>query len=279
MNSDEQKSTLDRWQSSAVYWDKYRDVIAQLFAPVTAGLVTDARIGPGHKVLDIGGGSGEPSLTMAEVVGPGGSITYTDPAVGMVQAAKAEAARRGVSNIEFRQCSADALPFPDESFDTVVGRFSAMFFSNPVAGMREVLRVVREKGLASFAVWGPEKSNPFFSTINDTVARFVKGPPDDPDAPDAFRFADRGKLATILKNAGAPNVVERQFDFHIAAKMSFEKFWQLRTEMSESLRTTMAGLTKSQISEIKESVSDAASKYFVDERMSFPAQVLIITAR
>ena len=276
MKPDEQKKTLDAWQDSARYWDKYRVLIAQMFAPLTAGLVEEARIGVGQKVLDIGGGSGEPSLTISEIVGPTGSVMYTDPVAGMAETAQAEAGRRGLTNIQFKQCSADDLPFADQTFDAAVGRLSAMFFVDPVAALREALRVVRNDGYVSFAVWGPKEANPFFSTVNDVVDRFVESPT---DAPDAFRFADRGKLARILETAGAANVVERQFNFQIEEKISFEQFWQLRTEMSESLRKTMAVLTPAQLPTVKQAAADAAEKYFVSGQMSFPAQALIVTGR
>ena len=38
MIPEEQKRALDSWQTSARYWDKYRVVIAQIFAPLTSGL-------------------------------------------------------------------------------------------------------------------------------------------------------------------------------------------------------------------------------------------------
>jgi ubiquinone/menaquinone biosynthesis C-methylase UbiE len=280
MNPERQtKERLDAWQTSARYWDKYRALIAQMFAPLTTGLVEQARIGIGQKVLDIGGGSGEPSLTISGIVGPTGSVMFTDPVIGMVETAQAEAERRGLTNIQFRQCSGDHLPFADRTFDVAVGRLSAMFFVDPVAALREVLRVVRDDGYVSFAVWGPKEVNPFFSTVNDVVDRFVESPNEDPDAPDAFRFAVPGKLAGILVNAGAENVIERQLNFQIEAAISFEQFWQLRTEMSESLRKTMAGLTPAQMPAIKQAASDAAERYFINGQMSFPANALIVTGR
>src|SRR5204863_3645498 len=97
MNPKEQNKALDAWQASARYWDKYRVLIAQMFAPLTTGLVEEARIRVGHKVLDIGGGSGEPSLTIADIVGPTGSVTFTDPVAGMVETAQAEAGRRALT--------------------------------------------------------------------------------------------------------------------------------------------------------------------------------------
>jgi len=219
-----QNKALHAWQTSARYWDKYRVLIAQMFAPLTSGLVEEARIGIGQKVLDIGGGSGEPSLTISNIVGPTGSVMYTDPVAGMVKTAQPEAGRRGLTNIHFRQCSADDLPFPDRAFDVAVSRLSAMFFADPVTGVREALRVIVEDGYVSFVAWGPKEANPFFSSITYVIDRFVEFPEPDPDAPDAFRFAVPGKLAGILVNAGAENVIERQLNFQIEAAISLDQF-------------------------------------------------------
>ena len=92
----------------------------------------------------------------------------------MVETAQAEAGRRALTNIHFKQCSADDLPFADGTFDVAVGRLSAMFFADPVIGVREALRVIRNDGYVAFAVWSVEEANPFFSTVNDVVDRFVE---------------------------------------------------------------------------------------------------------
>lgn len=270
---------MDAWQDSARYWDKYRVLIAQMFAPLTSGLIEEARIGVGHKVLDIGGGSGEPSHTIAEIVGPTGSVMHTDPVAGMVETAQAEADRRSLTNIQFRQCSGDDLPFAGGTFDVAVGRLSAMFFVDPVVALREALRVIRNDGYLSFAVWGPKEANPFFWTVTDVVDRFVEFPNENPDSPDPFRFAVPGKLAGILENARAENVIERQLNFQIEAAILFEQFWQLRTQMSGSLREKMAGLTAAQLPTVKQAAADAAERYFVNGQMSFPAEALIVSGR
>ncbi len=279
MTPEEQKKALDAWETSARHWDKHRALIAQMFAPLTSGLVKEARIGMGQKVLDIGGGSGEPSFTISGIVGPTGSVMYTDPVAGMVDTAQAEAGRRGLANIHFKRCSADDLPFADRTFDVAVGRLSAMFFVDPVTAVREALRVILEDGYVSFAVWGPKEANPFFSTITDVMDRLVEVPPQDPDAPDAFRFAVPGKLAGILENAEAKNVIERQLNFQIKAAISFEQFWQLRTEMSGTLREKMAGIAPAQLPTIKQAVADAARRYFESGTMSFPAEALIVSVK
>jgi ubiquinone/menaquinone biosynthesis C-methylase UbiE len=285
MKPEEQNKTLKAWQTSSQYWEKYRDVIAQMFAPLTAALIEDAHIKAGQTVLDIGGGSGEPSLTIAQIVGPKGSVMYTDPVAGMVEVAHAEANRRRLRNIQFRQCSGDQLPFADDTFDVVVSRLSAMFFPDPAAGVAEALRVVRKDGCVAFVVWSSKHANPFFSVVTDVLDQFVQAPISEPDAPDMFRFAERGKLAGILENAGAKSVVERCLNFAIEAPVrpgiaySFDQFWQMRTEMSDTLRERLAGVTPDQVARIKSAVADKAQKYFSNAAMSFPAEALIVSGR
>jgi ubiquinone/menaquinone biosynthesis C-methylase UbiE len=279
MNPEEQNKALKRWQASAEYWDKYRVLIAQMFAPLTSGLIEEARIGIGQKVLDIGGGGGEPSLTISSVVGPTGSVMYTDPVAGMVETAKTEAAKRGLTNIEFRRCPGDDLPFADGVFDAAVGRLSAMFFPDPAAAVGEALRVVHNDGYVSFAVWGPVEANPFFSTVTDVVDRVVEPDKPDPNATDPFRFAVAGELAGIMTMAGAESVIERPLHFAIEAAISFDQFWQLRIEMSESLREKMARLTIAQLPAVKRGAADAAQRYFAGGKMSFPAKALIVGGR
>ena len=279
MIPEEQNKALDSWQISARYWDKYRTLIAQIFAPLTSGLIEEAQVGIGQNVLDVGGGSGEPSLTISRIVGPKGSVTYTDPVAGMVETAQAEASRLSLANIHFRQCSADDLPFADRTFDVAVGRLSAMFFVDPATAVREALRVIREDGYVSFVVWGPKEANPFFSAVTDVIDQFVEVPPQDPDAPETFRFAAPGKLVGVLENAGAKNVIERRLNFQIEAPISFEQFWELRTEMSGTLRDKMARLTPTQRPTVKRTVADAVQRYFVRGTMGFAAEALIVSGR
>jgi ubiquinone/menaquinone biosynthesis C-methylase UbiE len=278
MIPEDRDKALRAWQSSAQYWHKHRDLITEMFAPLTSGLVEQARIGIGKKVLDIGGGSGEPSLTISGIVGPTGSVMYTDPVAAMLKSAQAEAGRRNLRNIDFRQCSANDLPFADCTFDAAVGRLSAMFFVDPVNAVRQALRVILKDGCVAFAVWGPKETNPFFSTMTDVIDQFLETP-EDSDAPDTFRFAAPGKLSGILKQADAKNVIERELNFQIEAAISFEQYWQLRTEMSETVREKMARLRPAQIATVKQSVADTARKYFVGGTMSFPAKALIGSGR
>ena len=113
---------VNEWRESAPFWKKHADTIRMMFRDVTQALIEGAQIEEGEFVLDVAGGAGEPSLTIAELVGPNGLVTVTDIAPEMVAAAESEAHRRGLSNVTFKQCAADALPFESNSFDAVISR-------------------------------------------------------------------------------------------------------------------------------------------------------------
>jgi ubiquinone/menaquinone biosynthesis C-methylase UbiE len=270
---------LAAWETSSQYWNKHQALIERMFAPLSRALIEDAHIVSGQTVLDVGGGSGEPSLTIAPIVGESGGVTYTDPAAGMVRAARDEAARRGLTNISFNQSPAGQLPFADNSFDAAVSRLSVMFFPDVLAGQREMLRVLKPGGYMSFLVWAAKEVNPFFSVVTEVLDRFVPADVEDEDAPGAFRFATSGKLATALREAGAVDVRERELAFTVEAPITVERFWELRTEMSDTFRKKLAKLVPDQVAAIRYTVQKAVAGYFKSGGMNFPANVLVVTGR
>lgn len=160
----------------------------------------------------------------------------TDVVAEMVAAAEREARRRGLTNIEFRQTSADSLPFGDNTFDTAVCRLGVMFFPDPLAGLAEMLRVTKPGGKVSFAVWAKSELNPFSYVITHVVSRYIVTPLADLTAPGAFRFAEPGALARLLTQSGARDVTERAFRFHIEAPITPMEFWEMRSQTSGSFR-------------------------------------------
>src|SRR5580704_6286153 len=167
------QEVISAWRDSAPFWEKHREIIRQMFAPVTQALLEDALIGTGQTVLDIATGPGEPALTMAARVGPEGKVFGIDPAQEMVDAARRATDRLGFRNAQFEVASADSLPFPEDTFNAVVSRFGVMFFPSPVDGVREMLRVLKPGGKLALAVWHFADSNPFFC-LSRVIARLVK---------------------------------------------------------------------------------------------------------
>ena len=271
--------TLQEWRVTAPFWKKHSHTIRAMLAPLTEALIEDAGIGAGQTVLDVAGGTGEPSLTIAARVGPTGAVTCTDAVAAMVAAAEIEAHRRGLTNMAFRQCVADSLPFGNDAFDAVVSRLGVMFFPDPLAALREMLRVTKPGGSLALAVWRQNELNPFTHIVTDVMARYVETPAADPDSPGAFRFAVPGKLAEILRRAGASDVRERGLHFQLEAPISPSEYWELRSETSDTLREKLARLPADQVLRVKQEVQEAVGEFFPNNRMSFPAQMIIVTGK
>ena len=269
--------TLQQWRETASYWTKHHDTIRTMFVPLTRALIEQARIAPGQSVIDVAGGSGEPSLTIAEAVGPLGFVMCTDAIAEMVAVAEREALDRGLKNVKFRQCTADSLPFANELFDVAVSRLGVMFFPDPLAAVREMLRVIKPGGRVAFAVWGKSDINPYACVVTGVLSRYVPPTPLTPDAPDAFRFAEPGKLVRILEDAGAIDVNECAVKFDIAAPLSPEEFWTMRSEISETLREKLKTLSSEDKRRLADEVQEAVREFFPDGHMRFPAQMLIVS--
>ena len=270
---------LEAWRESARYWTKHSDTIHKMFVPLTRALIERAGIHKGQTVLDIAGGAGEPSLTIAEVVGPEGSVTYTDGVAQMVEAARAEAQRRGITNVQFHQTAAESLPFAESSFDVVVSRLGVMLFRDPDTAVREMLRVLKPGGTLAFAVWGKSEINPFCHLVTRVMEEHVKSPVADPDAPNAFRFAEPGKLTRVMTEAGAIDVEEDVVSFDLEAPISPHQFWTLRSQTSDTLRQKLTKLSADEQAEIAVEIEQAVEEFFPANQMKFPAQFVIATGK
>jgi SAM-dependent methyltransferase len=271
------ETAIKQWSGSAPYWEKHREIIRQMFAPVTQALIEDARIGSRHAVLDIATGPGEPALSIAALVGAEGKVVGIDLVPEMVAAARRASDHSGLGNAQFEVADIDHLPFPDDSFDAVVSRFGVMFFPSPVDAVREMLRVLKPGRKLALAVWHLAERNPFFYATSRVLERYVASPPPEPDAPDAFRFASPGKLRDVLSKAGATDLSERLLQFAIQAPVSVEEFWTLRCEMSEKLRDKIAALSTEQLTRVKRESLEALREYSTDRGMSFPTEVFVVS--
>jgi SAM-dependent methyltransferase len=275
--SHQENVDMSRGGGSAPYWEKHRELIRDLFAPITKALLSDAEVRPGDTVLDCATGPGDPALSIADEVGPSGMVIGIDPSPKLIEGARRAAAQMGIRNTRFEIAVADVLPFPAETFDAEICRFGVMFFPSPVDCVREMLRVLKPGKKLAFAVWHFFDNNPFHHSVARIIDRYVEPPPLPPDAPNPFRFAPPGKLKSVLVEAGAAEPAERLLRFSIDAPLSVEDFWTFRCDWAEKLREKLAQLPAEQSRAVKEQVIWVFNEYHTARGMSFPAEVLIVT--
>lgn len=268
------------WAAHAARWSAQQARMASANRAVTAALLVAARVGPGLRVLDLASGAGEPALTLAEVVEPNGHVTATDLAPEMLAGAEGLARERGLTNIAFRQADAEALPFPDASFDRVTCRLGVMFFPDLPRALGEARRVLVPGGLVALLVWGPFERNPVHSAAAGALRRYLPpGTGDPPVAGVMFKYAEPGLLAAALRAAGFRDVMEEAQALTVDFESTAEGYWRSRAEPGSQLDQLLAWAPQEQRDEAVAAALAALRQYERDGRLVFPAAVNIATGR
>jgi SAM-dependent methyltransferase len=170
--------------------------VPALFREWAPRLIEGAKIGPGHRVLDVACGTGIVAREASQKVGKEGSVIGLDLNAGMLAVAAQRAPR-----VSWKMGSAESLPFEDGSFDAVCCQFGLMFFVDREAALKEMLRVLARGGHLAVAVWDRLENNPGYATFVAILER-VAGD----RAAAALRFpfvlGDKRELAALLKASG-----------------------------------------------------------------------------
>jgi ubiquinone/menaquinone biosynthesis C-methylase UbiE len=120
-------------------------VLARTWWPTTSELLRQAGLGPGMCCLDVGCGSGEVSLELARLVGPGGHVTAIDMDEIKLGLAREAAAGRAIVNVEFRV--ADVSDWRETTtYDLVYCRFLLQHLRRPLDLLAELWASVSPGG-------------------------------------------------------------------------------------------------------------------------------------
>jgi len=259
-------------------WRKWHDRIAIFTRGATEAILETAHLRPGLRVLDLASGVGDPALSIAAKVTPSGRVTATDLGPGMISLAEELARKKGLTNIEFREASAESLPFADESYDALTCRFGIMFFPDLPRALRECLRVLKPGGRAVFVAWG-KKEQPFFTTTAGIILKHVPvpPPPPDPDGPSIFMFGERDRLRRSLEAAGFRNVHEeaRIVNGHWAGPP--EEYWEQFSEVAAPFRPLIAQLSPERMAQAKSEIFSGLQKFWNGKELNMPLEIIIGT--
>ena len=109
------------------------------------------RLAPGERVVDVGSGAGFDSFVAAGQVGPEGEVIGVDMTPEMLAKSRETAAGLGVTNVEFREGLAEALPVDDGWADAVISNGVINLCADKRAVLSEIRRVLRPGGWLQFA--------------------------------------------------------------------------------------------------------------------------------
>lgn len=185
--------------STAENYERY--FVPAIGAPLAADLVELAAPCPGERVLDVACGSGVVARRALARVGDGGQVVGTDINAGMLTVARA-----AVPGCEWREASAENLPFVDDAFDVVLCQLGLQFFTDKLAAARELRRVLVPGGRLFVSVPGPTPG--LFAELEDALARKL-GSDASAFVRAVFCFHDPDELRNLFGDAGFEQVTVR----------------------------------------------------------------------
>lgn len=250
------------------------DVYDELFVPALfrqwgLRVAKAARIEAKQRVLDVACGTGVLACAAAEIVGPHGSVTGLDANEDMLAVA-----RRKPVRVEWRHGRAEALPFPDASFDACVSQFGLMFFDDRAAALREMMRVLRPSGRLAVAVCDSLERSPGYAALAELLQRlFGESVANAFRAP--FALGDGERLLAIAADAGIAGAQVEQ----LQGAVRFTSIESLVSTERACVWTLGGLLDDRQFEQLKQAAERELRPYITDEgQIEFAMPVLALLA-
>jgi len=253
-------------QSAAEVYDQF--LPAALFNEWAPRVAKLAGVKPGMRVLDVACGTGVLSLVAADLAKPDGSVVGLDLNSGML-----DVAIRKAPQIEWREASAESIPFEDVAFDAVVSQFGLMFFTDKALAIREMWRVLRPAGSLAIAVWDSLENVTGYAAVTRLLSRlFGDSAAESLRAP--YSLGDVQNLRSCFSDAGVP-------DIEITSLEGKARYPSIRYWMEADIRGwTLADVINDQEFELLVSEAETELARFVtkDGRVEFRNPAHIVTA-
>jgi SAM-dependent methyltransferase len=182
-----------------------------LLAPKMASF---AGIAGSQRVLDVGCGPGALATELVRRLGPA-AVTAVDPSERFV-----DAARQRLPGVTVEMASAERLPFPDRSFDAAIAQLVVHFMDDPVAGLAEMARVTRPRGVVCACVWDHAGGRGPLGTFWAAARELDPGVNDE----SGLAGAREGHLEELLDAAGLHEIEATALDVSVEHR-TFDDWW------------------------------------------------------
>jgi ubiquinone/menaquinone biosynthesis C-methylase UbiE len=224
-------------------------------------------------VLDVSTGTGEAALGAITVAGLSGRVIGVDISVAMLEGARAR-----LETPLFLPVTADgqALPFADQSFDSIMCHLGLQFFPDPSLGLREFRRVLRRGQRLGLCVISTADHAPMWGVLADTVGRL---------RPElwkmlhlSFALDDPSRLAQLLKDAGFADVqvvLETRED----AFANFDDYWAPIEAGPGSIPQGYLSLSVAERQKVREEVQARLARFLSASALRMSVEMLIAQGR
>jgi ubiquinone/menaquinone biosynthesis C-methylase UbiE len=248
----------DTWKSVAPGWARWDKRLRRLSQPVTDRFIVEVR--PGDRVLDIASGVGEPAISLAEHVGPLGVVVGTDLVEAMLEAARTNAAVRGVSNVEFKRVDGEVLDLALEHFDVVTIRWGLMFMPDPVGCLTRAKAALKNGGRLVLSCWADPARNPWVSIPMSILMRRLDVPPPQPGAPGMFALADWECLQDMVETAGFTSVIIEELELPMSDTDSGADFLSYMLELAGPMAMLFSRVPESEQQGVFDEIAEACEE-------------------
>ncbi len=271
--------SLSGWEAASSGWIRNREVIRRSAEQVSQAMIEAVAPQPGERVLELAGGLGETGLLAAELVAPVGSVVISDQAEGMVNGARERAAELGVPGVEFKVLNAEWIDLPLASVDIVLCRYGFMLMADPGAALGESRRVLRPSGRLALAVWDQISANPWAGVPAAVLAEHALTQGAGPAAaPGPFTLGDEARLRELLADAGFAEIEIQPIEI-LRRHASFEDFWELTLDLSQSFHDAVMSQPEQVIAEIRAELEAGLAPFAApDGALEVPSRTLVARA-